>query len=87
MAVYIGGSKGGRQGRAPPLGVQILSFSCSFQQKFEKEYQFWELAHPPGENPRSATGLPLALRLDSGVSVLVVCLLVYVQLHPAAAHQ
>ena len=32
----IGGSKGGRQGRAPPLGVQILSFSCSFQQKFEK---------------------------------------------------
>ena len=29
----IGGSKGGRQGRAPPLGVQILSFSCSFRQK------------------------------------------------------
>ena len=32
----IGGSKGGRQGRAPPLGVQILSFSCSFRQKIEK---------------------------------------------------
>ena len=29
----IGGSKGGRQGRTPPLGVQILSFSCSFRQK------------------------------------------------------
>ena len=34
--LYIGGSKGGRQGRAPPLGVQILSFSCSFRQKCEK---------------------------------------------------
>ena len=35
--IYIGGSKGGRQGRAPPpLGVQILSFSCSFWQKFKK---------------------------------------------------
>ena len=32
----IGGSKGGRQGRVPPLGVQILSFSCSFRQKCEK---------------------------------------------------
>ena len=28
--------QGGRQGRAPPLGVQILSFSCSFRQKCEK---------------------------------------------------
>ena len=28
--------RGGRQGRAPPLGVQILSFSCSFRQKIEK---------------------------------------------------
>ena len=35
--VIIGGSKGGRQGRAPPPpGVQILSFSCSFRQKIEK---------------------------------------------------
>ena len=25
--------QGGRQERAPPLGVQILSFSCSFRQK------------------------------------------------------
>ena len=34
--------------RAPPV-VQILSFSCSFREKN------WELAHPPGENPGSAT--------------------------------
>ena len=27
---------GGHQGRAAHLGVQILSFSCSFWQKFEK---------------------------------------------------
>ena len=26
-------SNGGRQGRGSPPGVQILSFSCSFQQK------------------------------------------------------
>ena len=33
----IGGSKGGAPGtRPPPPGVQILSFSCSFRQKFEK---------------------------------------------------
>ena len=32
--IIIGGSKGGRQGRAPPPGgVQILSFSCSFREK------------------------------------------------------
>ena len=36
VLLTIGGSKGGRQGRAPPLGVQILSFSCSFQPKIEK---------------------------------------------------
>ena len=51
----IGGSKGGRQGRAPPPGVQILSFSCSFQLKIRKIIGFWELAPPPGENPGSAT--------------------------------
>ena len=38
--------QGGRQGRAPPLGAQILSFSCSFQQKVEKIIPFWELAPP-----------------------------------------
>ena len=55
MRNHIGGSKGGRQGRAPPLGAQILSFSCSFQQKVEKIIPLWELAPPPQENPGSAT--------------------------------
>ena len=34
--IYIGGSKGGARDARPPLGVQILSFSCSFRQIFEK---------------------------------------------------
>ena len=36
MYQYIGGSKGGCQGCAPPLGVQILSISCSFWGKMAK---------------------------------------------------
>ena len=40
----IGGSKVGRQGRPPPRGVQILSFSCSFQQIVRKIIGFWKLA-------------------------------------------
>ena len=51
----IGGSKGGARDARPPLGVQILSFSCSFWQKIDKIIPIWELAHPPGENPGSAT--------------------------------
>ena len=34
--VCIGGSKGRRQGCAPPIWVQILSFSCSFGGKLCK---------------------------------------------------
>ena len=37
----------------PP--IQILSFSCSFRQKNCKIIPIWKLAHPPGENPGSAT--------------------------------
>ena len=33
-AIDIGGSKGGARDAPPP--IQILSFSCSFRQKFEK---------------------------------------------------
>ena len=33
-----GGSKGGRRGRAPPPGVQILSISCSFWENLTKSY-------------------------------------------------
>ena len=45
----IGGSKGGCQGHAPPPGVRILSFSCSFRQKIDKIIPIWELAHPLGK--------------------------------------
>ena len=54
----IGGSKGGRQGRAPPLWVQILSFSCSFWENLGKIIGWrpylggwrppvWEILDPP----------------------------------------
>ena len=48
--VDLGGTPG-----THPLGVQILSFSCSFRQKICKIIPIWELAHSPGENPGSAT--------------------------------
>ena len=44
----------GRQGR--PLRVQILSFSCGFQQKIWKIIAHLGVGAPPGENPGSATG-------------------------------
>ena len=50
----IGASKG-CQGRAPPLGFQILSFSCSFRQKKNSlAHPLLELVSPSG-NPESAT--------------------------------
>ena len=42
---------------ARPLGVQILSFSCSFRQKNRLAHPLWELAPTPQENPGSATGM------------------------------
>ena len=33
-----GGSKGGREGRAPQLGAQVLSISCSFRENMAKSY-------------------------------------------------
>ena len=45
---------GGAPGTCAP-GVQIISFSCSFQQNNWKIRDFGELAPPPGENPGSAT--------------------------------
>ena len=44
----------GAPGMSPP-GVQILSVSCTFQQKICKIIPIWELAHPHRENPGSAT--------------------------------
>ena len=52
----IGGSKGAARDTRSSLGVQIFSFSCSFWQKIDKIIPIWELAHPPLENPGSATG-------------------------------
>ena len=46
-----GGGGGGAPGTGVPLGIQILSFSCSFQQKICKIIPIWELAHPSWENP------------------------------------
>ena len=43
---FIGESKGGRQGHAPPP-VQILSFSCSFWQNFEKIIAILGVRAPP----------------------------------------
>ena len=59
--ICSGGSKGGRRGRAPPLGVQILSISCGFWEILAKSYVGappGELAPPPRGNPGSATDLP-----------------------------
>ena len=42
----IGGSKGGARD-APPRGVPILSFSCSFRSKNWLAHLLWELAPPP----------------------------------------
>ena len=50
----IGGSKGGRQGRAPP-GSKFFHFHAVFGKKLKNNSTFgsWR---PPGENPGSATG-------------------------------
>ena len=56
MIHCIGGSKGGARD-APPMGVPILSFSCSFRQKIENDSTFRSWRTPPGENPGSATAL------------------------------
>ena len=51
----IGGSRGGREGRTPPLGVQILSISCSFRENLACSRPPWRVHAPPRENPGSAT--------------------------------
>ena len=54
--VALADLRGGTRDARPLLGVQILSFSCSFQQIIRKIIGLWELAPPPGENPGSAIG-------------------------------
>ena len=48
---------GGREGCTPPLGVQILSISCSFRENLACSRPPWRVHAPPRENPGSATGL------------------------------
>ena len=43
--------------RDPPPGVQILSFSCSFQQKSWKIIALLKVGAAPRENPGSATAV------------------------------
>ena len=54
-APIIGGSRGGREGRTPPPGVQILSISCSFRENLACSRPPWRVHAPPRENPGSAT--------------------------------
>ena len=61
--VPIGGSRGGVRDARPPLGVQILSISCSFRENLACSRPPWRVHAPPGgftppprENPGSATG-------------------------------
>ena len=55
----VAGSKGGALGTRAPLGVQILSISCSFGENLANSYVGTpgELVPPPRGNPESATGV------------------------------
>ena len=58
--ISIGGSKEGAPGTCSPLidRQTPVKTSCSFRQKNCKIIPIWELAHPPQENPGSATDIP-----------------------------
>ena len=47
---------GGVRDARPPLGVQILSISCSFRENLACSRPPWRVHAPPRENPGSATG-------------------------------
>ena len=51
---------GGVRDARPPLGVQILSISCSFRENLACSRPPWRVHAPPRENPGSATGLDAA---------------------------
>ena len=53
--IPIGGSKGGRQGRAPPWGSKFFHFHAVFGKKLKNKSTFGSWRPPPGENPGSAT--------------------------------
>ena len=46
---------GGVRDARPPLGVQILSISCSFRENLACSRPPWRVHAPPRENPGSAT--------------------------------
>ena len=65
---------GGREGRTPPLGVQILSISCSFRENLACSRPPWRVHAPPRENPGSATGqywLTVASVVQIGINVTI----------------
>ena len=45
--IYIGGSRGGVRDARPPLGVQILSISCSFRENLACSRPPWRVHAPP----------------------------------------
>ena len=57
----IGGSRGGVRDARPPLGVQILSISCSFRENLACSRPPGGFTPPPRENPGSATALGYAV--------------------------
>ena len=52
---FIGGSKGGSQGRAPPPGGPNSFIFMQFSAKMWKIIAILGVGAPPGENPGSAT--------------------------------
>ena len=67
---------GGVRDARPPLGVQILSISCSFRENLACSRPPWRVHAPPRENPGSATDIgasyglfPPSVSVDSGVDV------------------
>ena len=54
-ACIIGGSRGGMRDARPPLGVRILSISCSFRENLACSRPPGGFTPPPRENPGSAT--------------------------------
>ena len=55
----------GARGMRAPLGVQILSISCSFWENLAKSYVVapWGVGAPPRGNPGSATGIISIIQL------------------------
>ena len=59
MDTTIGGSRGGVRDARPPLGVQILSISCSFRENLACSRPPWRVHAPP--SGKSATDNIIAL--------------------------